>query len=70
MRLKKGLEIERVSGFGFIPGSSKAYANNLTSDFHFIPATVVTLDNSLKLSQHINSTLNPTTQQPPHKANI
>ncbi|CAL5183682.1 unnamed protein product [Lathyrus oleraceus] len=61
-RLKKGLEVERAGGFGFILGNNRAYANDLASDLHFIPATEVTYENTLKLVQYINSTLNPMAQ--------
>lgn len=61
-RLKKGLEVERAGGFGFILGNNKTYANDLASDLHFIPATAVTYENTLKLIQYINSTLNPMAQ--------
>ncbi|KAL5096990.1 hypothetical protein RYX36_001317 [Vicia faba] len=61
-RLKKGLEVERAGGFGFILGNNKTYANDLASDLHFIPATAVTYENTLKLVQYINSTLNPMAQ--------
>nr|AIC80766.1 subtilase [Cicer arietinum] len=61
-RMKKGLEVQRAGGVGLILGNNKLYGNDLPSDPHFISATGVNYDNTLKLIQYIHSSPNPMAQ--------
>ncbi|KAL5157444.1 Subtilisin-like protease SBT5.6 [Glycine soja] len=61
-RLKKGLEVQRAGGVGFILGNNKLNGKDVPSDPHFIPATGVSYENALKLIQYVHSTLNPMAQ--------
>ncbi|KAL2588792.1 hypothetical protein GLYMA_13G222800v4 [Glycine max] len=61
-RLKKGLEVQRAGGVGFILGNNKLNGKDVPSDPHFIPATGVSYENSLKLIQYVHSTPNPMAQ--------
>ncbi|XP_027338416.1 subtilisin-like protease SBT5.6 isoform X2 [Abrus precatorius] len=58
-RLKKGLEVQRAGGVGFILGNNEKYGNDVPSDTHFIPASGVSYENALKLTHYIHSTPNP-----------
>ncbi|MED6133539.1 hypothetical protein PIB30_029233 [Stylosanthes scabra] len=58
-RLKKGLEVERAGGVGFILGNNEILGNDVPCDPHFIPATAVSYQNVLKLIHYINSSSNP-----------
>lgn len=66
-RLKKGLEVQRAGGVGFILGNNKMYGKDVPSDPHFIPATGVSYENALKLIHYVNSTPNPMAQILPGK---
>ncbi|XP_020205647.1 subtilisin-like protease SBT5.6 [Cajanus cajan] len=61
-RLKKGLEVQRAGGVGFILGNNKINGNDVPSDPHFIPAAGVSYENALKLIHYVNSTPNPMAQ--------
>lgn len=61
-RLKKGLEVQRAGGVGFILGNNKMYGNDVPSDPHFIPATGVSFENALKLIHYVQSSPNPMAQ--------
>ncbi|KAK7412523.1 hypothetical protein VNO78_03987 [Psophocarpus tetragonolobus] len=58
-RLKKGLEVQRAGGIGFILGNNILNGNDVPSDPHFIPATGVSYENALKLIHYVHSTPNP-----------
>ncbi|XP_019419897.1 PREDICTED: subtilisin-like protease SBT5.6 [Lupinus angustifolius] len=58
-RLKKGLEVQRAGGVGFILGNNEKYGNDVPYDPHFIPATGVSYENALKIIQYIQSSPNP-----------
>ncbi|KAL1341766.1 hypothetical protein AAHE18_09G109800 [Arachis hypogaea] len=58
-RIRKGLEVERAGGVGFILGNNELLGNDLSSDAHFIPSTQVSYHNILKLIHYINSSSNP-----------
>ncbi|KAL1288946.1 hypothetical protein HN51_057399 [Arachis hypogaea] len=57
--IRKGLEVERAGGVGFILGNNELLGNTLYYAAYFIPSTVVTYQNVLKLIQYINSSSNP-----------
>lgn len=61
-RLKKGLEVQRSGGVGFILGNNKMLGNDVPCDPHFIPATGVSYENVLKLIQYIQSYTHPMAQ--------
>ncbi|KAE9594557.1 hypothetical protein Lal_00037460 [Lupinus albus] len=58
-RLRKGLEVQRAGGVGFILGNNEQYGNDVPCDPHFIPATGVSYENALKIIQYIQSSPNP-----------
>ncbi|KAJ1414184.1 Peptidase S8/S53 domain [Sesbania bispinosa] len=61
-RLKKGLEVQRAGGVGFILGNNKMLGNDVPCDPHFIPATAVSYENALKLIEYVHSSPNPMAQ--------
>ncbi|KAK7245605.1 hypothetical protein RIF29_40452 [Crotalaria pallida] len=61
-RLKKGLEVQRAGGVGFILGNNQILGNDVPCDPHFMPATAVSYENVLKLIQYIRSSPNPMAQ--------
>ncbi|KAL5577075.1 hypothetical protein UlMin_018774 [Ulmus minor] len=58
-RVGKGLEVKSAGGAGLILGNTPANGVEVPSDPHFLPATAVTYNNSLRILEYINSTKNP-----------
>lgn len=58
-RVRKGVEVKRAGGIGYILANSKANGEELTVDPHLLPATAVGYANGLKILAYINSTMNP-----------
>jgi hypothetical protein len=61
-RLRKGLEVQRAGGVGFILGNNERYGKDVPCDPHFIPATGVSYENALKIIQYVHSSSNPMAQ--------
>ncbi|CAA0841641.1 subtilase family protein [Striga hermonthica] len=59
LRIRKGMEVKRAGGIGFILGNNEAYANDLTVDAHVLPATHVTYEDALRILEYINTTKQP-----------
>ncbi|EPS68445.1 hypothetical protein M569_06321, partial [Genlisea aurea] len=58
-RIGKGMEVKRAGGIGYILGNSKLNGKLVAVDPHFLPATAVTYENSLKILDYIDSTEDP-----------
>lgn len=60
MRVRKGKEVKRAGGAGFILGNTAASGDELSFDVHVLPGTAVSSDDANKIIQYIKSTKNPT----------
>ncbi|KAL5716524.1 hypothetical protein ACHQM5_018201 [Ranunculus cassubicifolius] len=58
-RVKKGEEVKRAGGVGYILGNSLANGDELTVDAHVLPATAVVYNDAIKILNYINSTKKP-----------
>ncbi|GAV82229.1 Peptidase_S8 domain-containing protein/PA domain-containing protein [Cephalotus follicularis] len=59
IRVGKGVEVKRAGGVGVIIGNSAANKDDVPCDAHFLPATALAYDDSLKTLNYIMSTKNP-----------
>lgn len=60
IRVAKGKEVKRAGGVGLILGNLPDSGNERPLDFHVLPGTVVSSDDTKRIIQYIKSTKNPT----------
>jgi PA domain len=55
-RVTKGINVRDAGGVGIVIANEKQDGDNLIADPHFLPATMITYEESLKLFSYMNST--------------
>lgn len=58
-RARKGIEVKRAGGLGFILGNSQANEAEFVCDAHVLPASAVSYDDAVRIFYYINSSKNP-----------
>ncbi|XP_064975004.1 subtilisin-like protease SBT5.3 [Musa acuminata AAA Group] len=59
-RVEKGVDVLKAGGAGMILANSDEEGNSLLADPHFLPASMITYKDALRLSSYLKSTKSPT----------
>ncbi|KAJ8470677.1 hypothetical protein OPV22_025020 [Ensete ventricosum] len=59
-RAAKGVDVLKAGGAGMILANSEEEGNSLVADPHFLPASMITYKDALRLSSYLKSTKSPT----------
>ncbi|URE20068.1 Peptidase inhibitor I9 [Musa troglodytarum] len=59
-RVEKGVDVLKAGGAGMILANSDEEGNSLVADPHFLPASMITYKDALRLSSYLKSTKSPT----------